>query len=304
MKKNISEIVCSSIVSSCVYVVCKLNNNFQIFKLEINEDAVKDIQKNIIKTIKDKYIIDDSNYIPINQIASENKQFIYTLDNYKKINGLSFIKFDNSINIPYKQEYGEFISFIIEISNGINSLYCFQTVFPISLIKCNGKIPLIRDKNTFSQTKNNIYVVESRVDFIIVEDEMYVQNWKVLQNKYSFDDYIISSANNCIEKVNQLQILDDISKLMEEKKKINISKLLMKAENSPIFNLSKEIIKERAQNCITYKKIIDTNGNFIVNTAEKVKIFIKLLNDDVLISPLTNQEYFVNTKKETDDEID
>ena len=48
---------------------------------------------------------------------------------------------------------------------------------------------------------------------------------------------------------------------------------------------------------MTYKKIINNEGHFVVDTIEKVKIFIRLLNDDVLISPLTDQEYFVSSKK-------
>ncbi len=242
-------------------------------------------------------------YLPINQIATENKNSIYTLNDYKEITGLSFIKFDDSINVSYRHGYGDFISFIVKISNGEKSIYCFQTIFPVSLIKRNRKIPLIRNGNTYSQTKDNIYVVESRVDFIIYSNELYVQNWKILQSKYSFNDYIDRTANKCIEKVKTLNIVEDLTKLLAEKEKTSISKLLMKAENSPVFSLSKDIIKERAINSVTYKKIIDENGNFVVNTAKKVKIFIKLLNDDVLISPLTNQEYFVNTKKGTDEEI-
>lgn len=303
MKEDILSIIESKSLSACVYVICKPNNDLQINKLELSDDAVCDIQETIIKTIKNKYFGEISEYLPISQIATENKNSIYTLNNYREISGLSFIKFDDSINKPHIHSYGDFISFIIKISNGDKDIFCFQTVFPVSLIKRNGKIPLIRNGNTYSQTKNNVYIVESRVDFIIYSNELYVQNWKILQSKYSFNDYIDKTANKCIEKVKALNILDDLTKLLVERGKSSVAKLLMKAENSPVFNLSKDVIKERAVNSTTYKKIIDKKGNFVVNTAEKVKIFIKLLNDDVLISPLTNQEYFVNTKKGTDEEI-
>lgn len=149
MKEDILSIIESKSLSSCVYVLCKPHDNYQINKLELENNSVINIQETIVKTIKTKYFNDNQEYLSINQIATENKNAIYTLDNYKDIEGLNFIQFDDSINDPYIHTYGDIISFIIKVSNGDKSIYCFQTVFPVSLIKRNGKIPLFRDGNTF-----------------------------------------------------------------------------------------------------------------------------------------------------------
>ncbi len=300
MKEDILNIIRATNLSTCVYVITNNQNGYQINKLELHEDAVLDIQQNIIDAVDIKYFSNEVEYLDISQIATEKKNVIYTLSDYKEIEGLDFVSFNDNINNPYQITYGDFVAFMIKISDGENSIYCYQNIFPASLIKRNGKVPLIRSGNTFSQTKNNIFVVEKRVDFIIYEQELYVQNWKMLQSKYSFNDYIIKSADKTIERVKETGLLEDMAKLIEENKKITISKQLMKATNSPIFNVPKEAIIKNAQTCPTYKKLFNNEGCIVVNTIEKVKIFIKLLNDDILISPLTNQEYSVTSKKETE----
>lgn len=300
MKEDILSIIRSNNLSTCVYVITRNNDSYQINKLELQQNIIDDIQRNIVESVNISYFAENLDYLNINQIASDRKDVIYTLDDFKKISGLSFISFNDLINIPYKVEFGDFVSFMIKISDGNNSIYCYQNIFPTSFIKRNNKIPLIRNGNTFSQTKNNIFVIEKRVDFIIFNNELYVQNWKMLQSKYSFNDYISKTANTTLDKVRNCGLLDDMTKLIEENEKINISKQLMKAENSPIFNIPKQNILNKAKISQTYKKLFDEDGNLVVNTKEKVKIFIKLLNDDILISPLTDQEYSVTSKKETD----
>ncbi len=299
MKEDIFNIIKSNNLSTCVYVITKNYNDYQINKLELNENVIEDVQNIITESIENSYFAENLEYLNISQIASDKKNVIYTLDNYKEIDGLNFISFNDEINKPYKIEYGDFVSFMIKISNGNDSIYCYQNIFPASFIKRNNKIPLIRDGNTFSQTKNNIFVIEKRVDFIILKNKLYVQNWKMLQSKYAFNDYITKTANITLNKVKDCGLLADMTKLVEENEKINISKQLMKAENSQIFNLPRQVLLDKAKTSNTYKKLFDENDDIVVNTNEKVKIFIKLLNDDILISPLTNQEYSVTSKKET-----
>ena len=303
MKNKILNIINSNKLSACVHVVVKKDDSFEVKKLEVEERTVDNIQDTIVATLQLVFTQRDAKYLSLTQIASEHNNAIYTLDNYREISGLNFIDFVAQNKIAtYQTEHGDFAAFIIEVSNGNESLYCYQNITPASLIKQNARIPLVRHNNTFSQSASNVFVVESRVDFVILENALCVKNWKLLQSKFSFDNFIAKESKKTLSKIKELKLLSDTTALEQEAARLSVSKQLMKASNSNVFKFPKEIILSNARNAARYKKLFNNSGSLVVDTKEKVKLFIKLLNDDILISPITKLEYDVTFKKEMGDQ--
>ena len=85
---------------------------------------------------------------------------------------------------------------------------------------------------------------------------------------------------------------------MTEVEKSSFAKKVIKAsgENNILNSISKEKLLEFVKNNPHYSIKVNTENKLILNTKKAIQNFIKILNEEILISKLTNTEYEVHSK--------
>lgn len=81
---------------------------------------------------------------------------------------------------------------------------------------------------------------------------------------------------------------------------ITFAKKLMRAKDSPVFSLSKEKLMLNVKNSKAYTKLIN-NDEFVIDTKDKARKFVGMLNDQLLVSELTGEIYDASVKKKIND---
>ena len=73
----------------------------------------------------------------------------------------------------------------------------------------------------------------------------------------------------------------------------------MKAKDSPVMKIPKDILLTRIRKHDYYSKniTIDDNEKIIIKSQADVKTFLKMLNDEILFSKLTENDYTTNDKE-------
>lgn len=75
----------------------------------------------------------------------------------------------------------------------------------------------------------------------------------------------------------------------------------MKAKNSPIIKMDKTELISRINKHHRYREMVRIeNGKIITETEKEIKAFIKLINDDLVKSELSDVEYDSPSKKVLD----
>lgn len=293
MKDEIKNIINAEIVTSELFCVVKKTDVYEVRKLNSHENLDTSIKNLISESVTTQFLSEDKECLDITQITSK-KDVIYEA-NLEDLAGLNFMSF-NDVG-DYVAEDGDFKAFVVKVSNGEKGLYCFQYIYPTAYIKRYGKIPFFREQEQYREIHSNIMVLEGRIDFIVLENKVYVQNWKLLESKFGFTDFIKTSATETINSLKKLDLLENIDKLVNEaNKKIPVCKQLMKAKNSAVFKRNRDLILNNAKNIEQYQSLFNENGKLVANTIASVKLFIKLLNDDMLYSKLTEESYDASDK--------
>ena len=154
--------------------------------------------------------------------------------------------------------------------------------------------------NTYKLLDRDLIGIESRIDCIILENSIITNNINLLQTTFGFDKYIRAEARKTLALIQSLGIVDELDKFVQlaEKDKLTFSKKLMKAKTSPVLLIEPNELIKRIQVHPRYKGQIKIEHNKICIRSQKdATAFVKMLNDDIVRSELTHQEYDSSSKQ-------
>ena len=120
-----------------------------------------------------------------------------------------------------------------------------------------------------------------------------------MQQYFGFEEYVRSAAQETIEIIRDLDILKGVEKLtaFENNSRLTNAKKLMKAKNSSVLRMDKKDLLGRLKVHSRYKSMFKFEDDYIVISSQKdVGYFIKMVNDDIVRSDLTGNEYDSSSK--------
>ena len=138
---------------------------------------------------------------------------------------------------------------------------------------------------------------------LILEGHILTDKTDLLQNKFGFDQVIRNEAEQIVEEIMNMDILSNPEKLklFSKKEKLTNAKKIMKVKNSPIIKMDKTELVSRIKKHPRYREMVKIeNGKIITGTEKELKAFIKLINDDLVKSELSDVEYDSPSKKVLD----
>ena len=283
------------------YVLMKQGNRLELKKLLLDTDLTRSIKGKLKGVIDEQYLADEVKFDDISNII-DNKKNIYVLEQNNEYCPFEFLSDINQVNASFQENnYDNIMGFIFKINLNDNSLYIYQQAYSGTKLKNNNVLHIVnKGSDCYGVFNKNLLRIDKRAEIIIVENKLYIKKFEVLQDKFGFQVYARKEADKVITQIRSLDIVTNIDKIVQRsmQPKLTTAKKLMKIKNSPVLRMEKEDLVDKLNTIPRYKSMVTIeNGKIKTNSIGDVNNFLKILNDDILISELTKQEYDSQAKK-------
>ena len=194
-----------------------------------------------------------------------------------------------------KDKLSQIDAFVILLGNADNSLMIYRKNYSVNLFK-RDRIYLVKESNTrFDTMKDDFIRLDAKIDFLYVNDEVYIYNLDVLERFGDFYQIITKEATISLGDIDTLSLVANLDILSDRLDDLRFARKLAKiSKDSPVFKVPQaDIIQFTKKHPFLKDKFKYTaDGSQIeLNTKLSQDNFIKLLNDDFLRSELTKVNY-------------
>lgn len=269
------------------------------FTLEDKDsNSFKDyIRDEISACISNKYLAEAFDLKQISDLH-DNTHSLYEIaqnDNYSPFSFLNkeAVGYYKDINKPFL--HGFLFKFILDDKKFV----AYQQVYPVTIPQNKKGTFIYSQNNIYKEFKKDLLRIDYRVDLLIVDNSIITENINLLQNKFNFEAFIRNESQKTIDLIIGMNIVEDMGKIIafEGKEKLTNAKKLMKIKDSPVLKMEKSVLIERLKTLSRYKGKLKIENDVIqVNTNKDVIELLKILNDDYLISELTEKSYESSSK--------
>lgn len=193
-------------------------------------------------------------------------------------------------------------------------LWIYKQNYSVNVISENIFSLVLEGKAIFKFLDKRIFKLNAESDFFILKEtneensevtSIYVDNLNVIERNFGMQEIIKKKALENISEIEKLGLIPSVE-ILEEKvnsEDMTFTRKLMKInKESPVFKVEKKKILEFVKKNKVIKdilKIMTKDGieNILVSTEREKEMFLKLLNDDILHSELTDMLYISNSKE-------
>ncbi|MHB9140327.1 MAG: anti-phage protein KwaB [Paludibacter sp.] len=272
----------------------------QIRLADIDPESGLELKKLYLDYLTDKFLQnDDLSLIDISN-GDNRKNIAYYYDLEEKPIGLNAMNIiaqnDNQPQFSFsKDDFDGIKAFVIAIGNENNKILLFKNHHHLSVLSGITAFGIKMNDHRFVRVREDIIKLSQNIDFIQIENELIVISLKTLESGFGFENIIRKKAAENIEAIDTLNLLEDISILTEMATDIRKAKHLMRIKtDSPVMLLPVATVISFVKNHkpIMKKFRLSEDGTKLkLDTKVSQKLFLALMNDDLLTSELTKLYY-------------
>lgn len=280
---------------------------------ETTDNTAQELMDGFVETINNKFSsYDDNDEIIKLSAADERKNGLYYYDLEELPEEMDILmrisepKADIS-TFNFKVDSLENISaFVIVVGNAEDNIIMYKQQYPISLLRRDRyMLTPIPHQNRLKRVEQDILRVDFNYQFFLWKGTIYISDISKMEKICSFYNIIINEAKKSIQTIETIDILDNVEVLYDELENITFarkltrvykdSKVLGKVENAAIIEFSQRHSYFKKNPL----KLNENKDKFLLDTKKSKNTFIKLLNDDLLTSELTRNDYEALAKNNT-----
>ena len=290
-----TEKVCGFTIFACL----REENRFRTKKINATEELIDCARTRILKCIDQSFLSDTAEFDSSDNVA-DDKNVIYEIKFTDVYRPFGFLNSTENCEEYYSEnDKGRLLGFLFRMNIGDEKIWAYQHIYPTSKIDKSKKLFAIFVKNAYDIIGDDIVQLNSRVDLIILPTCVITSKINLMQQFFGFEEYVRAAAKETIEIIRELDVLEGVEKLtaFENKSELRNAKKLMKAKNSSVLKMNKKNLLERLKVHSRYKSMFKFKDDHIVISSQKdVDNFIKMVNDDIVRSDLTGNEYDSSSK--------
>jgi hypothetical protein len=273
------------------------------YKAHLDDELPKDIRALFFPVIKKKLISKEYSIQPYDPALTPDKDVVWTQESYNVPFFNLFHKLiqdapeDNWYNST-KLKYDDIWAYWIKVYGKGNTFYIIKKVTASKVLKTGGKLALIFKDDVFKNLNTDVLTMDGTFDAIFFNDTLMFENKQNFEKALLYQQVKQEVAEATLNDISQIGLVEDFDKVKEFLKDDyhSINKL-NKIKERPYFKtLTFATCKQIIQDYNIKIDIDEANGKFNLTTKEQAKLFIKLLNDDFLISEMTNAKYDATSK--------
>lgn len=269
------------------------------------DNTSSDLLKGFTEIIRKKFAVynEDDEIMKLSS-ADERKNalFYYDLDELpmemERLKGISETLSAREVFNFKEDSLNQIIALIVVVGNENHNLIMYKQQYPVNFLNRDRyMLTPILHKNRLKRFDQDILRIDFNYQFFLWNDVVYISDIEKMEKICSFHNIVINEARTSIQKIEEMNILDNIEVLNDELDNITFarkltriykdSKVLGKVSNQAIieFSLRHHYFKNNPL------KLTESKDKFILDTKRSKETFIKLMNDDLLTSQLTNSDY-------------
>lgn len=289
-----------NVVSTTLYFVLENEAELTIKKVDV-ENTIQDrmtalFQDYVIPKFTDNV---ELSYIPLSSF-DDRKNVAFRYD-YEIVPGrLNFM--DTILTNPPRTKFNfrtddmtNLFGYLMVVGNETNKLSVFRRHHPIDLVRRDRRLYLIKSNERFVTMNNDGFILDKGFDFMKISTDLVVIKPKVLEKDFGFDEIIEAAAEEGLSAIDQKNFVDDMIgfRIFADSNR-PFQRKLVKAKTSPVLNVPFSRVAQFVSNNESLSSKLRLNSDstkFNLNSAASKKLFLKLLNDDYLNSPLTEIHY-------------
>lgn len=285
--------------------------DFTIKKINLLEDTKEKLKDRVLEntSIKKEYQIKR-----LEEYNDEKEVLCEIVEEHqsKKIEKLlSNIELD--ISESYEGDFSDIYGVLYKVVHVDGDiLWIYKQNYSVNVISDKIFSMVLENSGFFKFLNKTIFKLNAESDFFIfkiTEDgcekfNIYVDNLNVIERNFGMQDVIKKKALENIDEIDNLKLIQSVEVLKDKVRAEDMTftrKLMRLNKESPVFKLKKEhVFAFIKKNKITKNtlKIITNDGieSILISSEKEKNMFLKLLNDDILHSELTNMSYISNSK--------
>ncbi|VDN47903.1 conserved protein of unknown function [Petrocella atlantisensis] len=284
-----------------------------IKKGDLDEQTQAVMTKEFINHTK-QYLSQEEISIMGLSLADDRKDVLYHYDYEDRIPEVDYITsvqqnvLSDSYNFKH-DDISKMKGYVFAFVDEDTRITLYKEHYPIMVMKkeagetLKDKINIkLTNSNKITEVDDDIFKLNFDFDFMIVDGELYVKNLKKLESKFGFIKVLEKKANESVDTIDLLEIVEDISYLRNDITDASFARKIVKVASKSIVlqKCNKEdIIKfiNESNDIIKNKFKFDESGNLLdLKTKKARKAFITLLDDSFLYSKLTDHDYLSGAK--------
>lgn len=269
------------------------------------DNTSSDLLKGFTEIIRNKFAIynEDDEIIKLSS-ADERKNALYYYDldelplEMERLKDISNTLNDREIFNFREDSLSQIIALIVVIGNENQNLIIYKQQYSVSLLNRDRyMLTPIPHENRLKRFDQDILRIDFNYQFFLWNDIVYISDIEKMEKICSFHDIILNEAKKSIQKIEEIQILDNVEVLNDELDNMTFARKLTRIykDSKVLGKVSNQAIIEFSQKHHYFRnhplKLTDSKDKFILDTKRSKETFIKLMNDDLLTSQLTNYDY-------------
>lgn len=273
-------------------------------EIEQDDNTSNDLMKGFINAIRSLLNDEDDSSVLKLSTADDRKNAIYYYDLDELPYEMELLKAvseqPDKVDVFNFQDdkLKEIIGFIVLIGDANRHIAIYKQQYSISLLNRDKyMLTPIPHSNRMKKYEGDILRIDFNCHFFLWNDYIYILDVEKMEKICSFTDIIRKEAEKSIEMIKEIDIVDNVEALSDEIDNMTFVRKLTRIykDSRVIGKVSNDAIINFAQTHSYFKnnpiKVNDSHNKFILDTKKSKNAFLKLLNDDLLTSELTREEY-------------
>lgn len=296
MKSKVKMVICSGMSYGITVFAClKTEEGISLKKFLVTDDLHSNLKNILDNALNIKYLADDIE-LELSENIADGSSVLYEVIQTEKYCPFNFLNNVDTVEGQYSEDdQPNLMGWIFRFNMNENAFFIYQHIYPMRLInRSKSLFAMLSHNKTYKTLDRDVLKFDSRADILIIDNSLITSNIPLLQNAFGFEKYIRAEAAKTIASIEAIDLVDGMDKFFafENKEKLTNAKKLMKAKNSPVLNIPKAKLLKRIKMHGRYKdKFVIENDKIHIKSQKDVNEFVKMLNDDIVRSDLTNQEY-------------
>ncbi|HWU97028.1 MAG TPA: anti-phage protein KwaB [Oxalicibacterium sp.] len=304
LRTKISDVISDEACSAEFYFLLDDNNGqISIKRADIDQNTVNELAQNFIEAISGTVLLNDELSLLNISSADDRANAIYQYDLPEvpaQIQHLATIlqRDDFEVFSFEADDLAHLKGILIILGHGQQQLALYKHQYPVALLKRDSAFSLvrIRNQNRLVKLEDDVLRINSKFEFIRIDNEYFIVDIKTLERFFGFHDAIRNIATQGIANIDQAQLVVDTLALTARLDDISFSrKLVRAAKASPVLGVipnAQVIAFVDSHPALRGKfRLSDDGSKLKLDTKVSQDLFLKLLNDDFLQSELTKRYY-------------
>ena len=279
------------------------SNEGLLLKKFLPDDTLKTkIGEMLEGVLRNNYLNEEAQVESSDNIADNSKIF-YEIIQSTEYQPFAFLDTFDSVMESYSESDAEhFMGFAFRLNVNDSGIWLYQQLAHPQMIKRSRHLYAMLSKNKiYTVLDRDILRIESKIDCVVLGRSIITNKIDLMQRSFHFENFVRNEASKTIELISAMEIVDNLDRFIAlgDQKALTNAKKLMKAKHSPVLRMDKNILLEKLRTLPRYKgKLEIDNGQIKILNQKQAVEFIKMLNDSILRSELTDAEYDSTVKTE------